>query len=685
MIVVDDGSTDDTMEVLRRYEDSICLLRQQNQGCVAARQRGVEYAHGEYLAFLDQDDWWTPEKLAIQVNILQKNPNIGLSFGNLEAVDDESRSRGFMVAPPQCCHSPSWEEMLLMFPVYPSSTLLRKSLFQQVGGFDFRFGLSGAYGDQDFHLRLREVTNFHFSKRKLGYYYWNEDRLGRALSFLTNLPVYAEKYNNHVRFSNPRGAIIRQRLIKKCADEMSYHSRHILRQSENIVTSQLLDQINCAHARLKTIFGYDYLKISGMDSLDLSKFPKEGGIMALLFVYLCRSDLQRNFPEVSRGDIGRLLNWAFKTSNGTHKDMDSAILRPFRASFKEGTRASTTGKTRLDLAASLEGRGIEIGALNSPLPAPKAREILYVDVMDSKQLKQSYPVPGDIIKTDILSDGEHLAIRDSSIDFIIANHVLEHLANPLKALHDWVRCLKPNGKLLLAIPDKRFTFDRARTNTTIRHLMQDFQAKCDERSLVQTHAEEWVEKIDNLNPGTEAFKAKVRQVLDNHSVMHKHVWTDSDFMVLLDFLTKFHLPLVLLQFVEATSQSREFLCLLEKVSLMPNEKIFLNLSSEHNLIVESYDLISEARRKARIYDDLIQQLHSDILELSAIKRSFGYRLIRFYSTAIDTFFPYGTHRGNFKRLVVLSLQVIAQEGLKTWFRQAMDKIKRRDFTISSID
>ncbi len=74
IIVVDDGSTDDTAERLRPYEGRIRLIRQENQGVGAAKNTGIEAARGVYLAFLDSDDWWHPKKLAVQVDFMEKHP-----------------------------------------------------------------------------------------------------------------------------------------------------------------------------------------------------------------------------------------------------------------------------------------------------------------------------------------------------------------------------------------------------------------------------------------------------------------------------------------------------------------------------------------------------------------------------------------------------------------------------------
>jgi glycosyltransferase involved in cell wall biosynthesis len=72
LIVVDDGSHDETAAVLARYGDRICLIRQENRGVSSARNRGIRAAHGNWIAFLDSDDEWRPTKIALQVACLEK-------------------------------------------------------------------------------------------------------------------------------------------------------------------------------------------------------------------------------------------------------------------------------------------------------------------------------------------------------------------------------------------------------------------------------------------------------------------------------------------------------------------------------------------------------------------------------------------------------------------------------------
>ena len=76
VIVVNDGSTDRTEELLQGFGDRITLLSQENSGVARARNAGLEVARGEYIAFLDSDDAWLPEKTAKQLEVMQRYPDI---------------------------------------------------------------------------------------------------------------------------------------------------------------------------------------------------------------------------------------------------------------------------------------------------------------------------------------------------------------------------------------------------------------------------------------------------------------------------------------------------------------------------------------------------------------------------------------------------------------------------------
>lgn len=77
-------------------------------------------------------------------------------------------------------------------------------------------------------------------------------------------------------------------------------------------------------------------------------------------------------------------------------------------------------------------------------------------------------------RVDFLSDARALPLADHTLDYLCSSHVLEHLADPIAALHEWHRVLRPGGNLYLVVPDQRFTFDEPRPVTSVEHLLRDF-------------------------------------------------------------------------------------------------------------------------------------------------------------------------------------------------------------------
>ena len=125
VIVVDDGSTDQTANIARSYKE-LQYIYQPNQGVAVARNRGLEAAQGEFIAFLDADDMWVPNKLRLQVRYLVDHPHIGGTIGRMQNFLD-----------PGVTVSQQAKSVLFEREHVGLMTLVaRKTVFEQAGGFD---------------------------------------------------------------------------------------------------------------------------------------------------------------------------------------------------------------------------------------------------------------------------------------------------------------------------------------------------------------------------------------------------------------------------------------------------------------------------------------------------------------------------------------------------------------------
>jgi glycosyltransferase involved in cell wall biosynthesis len=168
VIVVNDGSTDGTRAVLRKFGDRIAVIDQENRGVAAARNLGIAAAAGEYIALLDGDDTWTEDKLAKSVQALDKSPACVAVYSNVIVVDGMGREVSYYVAP-EFQRPPSLDEMLEWpWPLLPSAIVIRRNTLMEIGGFREEFGRRGYGGEDTFAFILaRERGEIHFVPDKL--------------------------------------------------------------------------------------------------------------------------------------------------------------------------------------------------------------------------------------------------------------------------------------------------------------------------------------------------------------------------------------------------------------------------------------------------------------------------------------------------------------------------------------
>jgi len=216
LIVVDDGSTDGTAEELAEHAAAhgYHLICAANRGVAAARNRGAAQARGEFLAFLDSDDLWTPPKLARQLDFMRANPDLRIAqcgerwLRRSRAVNPGRRHRKRA--------GDLFEDSLRTCLVRPSATMMRSDFVRTLGGFDESLA---ACEDYDLWLRVLVESNIDLLDeplviRRAGHL----DQLSAAVPALDRFRIVAlMKILGEPRLTAPRRMAACEILIEKCA------------------------------------------------------------------------------------------------------------------------------------------------------------------------------------------------------------------------------------------------------------------------------------------------------------------------------------------------------------------------------------------------------------------------------------------------------------------------------------
>lgn len=158
IIVIDDGSTDNTREVISKFP--IRYFYQENQGVSAALNNGAVLAQGEYVAFLGSDDIWLKDILEREVEVLDKNPDVGFVYSQMYLMDGDGtafrvKESTFMNSSGIVDREEQLKELLFYCRMIPSATTMRRNCFNEVGGFHTDLSFS-----EDYHLFVRLVKRF---------------------------------------------------------------------------------------------------------------------------------------------------------------------------------------------------------------------------------------------------------------------------------------------------------------------------------------------------------------------------------------------------------------------------------------------------------------------------------------------------------------------------------------------
>ncbi len=191
------------------------------------------------------------------------------------------------------------------------------------------------------------------------------------------------------------------------------------------------------------------------------------------------------------------------------------------------------------LARFLNGSGVELGPGHHPMPIPfPGVSVRYVDrwqpeenlaLFTNIEAGATFPKPDIVANLDVdLLSG----LDDESQDFVIASHLLEHLANPLAQLEEIHRVLKPGGVVLVLLPDRRHTFDRKRSATPLEHLIAEYR---DRVSIVSDeHMEDYLRKTGVWDPSWTLEQQREQFELNRQRSIHVHCWAQDEFAPVLE-------------------------------------------------------------------------------------------------------------------------------------------------------
>jgi glycosyltransferase involved in cell wall biosynthesis len=227
LIVVDDGSTDDTPALLRRYSD-LKAIRQENRGLAAARNKGLEAGAGDLVLFLDADDRLRPDAVAALSDELERQPGAAFAAGLCQQIDIHGRLLP-VVQRPKDGDDPYLELLREAHIWMPGAVLYRRKAVEQAGGFDTKID---AAADYDLYLKLARRHPVRLLDRVVGEYRQHSDSMSRSPGPMLAGVMTALRRHRDVR---RRGEPYRLALAEGIDDARGYFGRLLVVEAHDLL------------------------------------------------------------------------------------------------------------------------------------------------------------------------------------------------------------------------------------------------------------------------------------------------------------------------------------------------------------------------------------------------------------------------------------------------------------------
>lgn len=233
IIVVNDGSRDDTYEKIKPYLDRLKYIYQKNCGASAARNKGIMNSAGEYVAFLDHDDIWLPEKIKTQIKYMSEHPEIGMVHSGCGFIDSDGKHLdgiNWAIGIEGKCFKELFIKNRIMMP----TAFIRKTCFNKIGLFaeDIRY-----CDDRELWMRLSREFPIGYINKLLAYYRIHDSNMTR--NKIEHLNYRLKMYKKMLRMYPDTWTTVGKSDVIKCLFNNTYSLADLCYKSDNYLKAVL--------------------------------------------------------------------------------------------------------------------------------------------------------------------------------------------------------------------------------------------------------------------------------------------------------------------------------------------------------------------------------------------------------------------------------------------------------------